>query len=263
MAWGAASQAHRPPICLRPWLGPLRWIYYWLFLAIFILGGAWNTESLDLIEVNSVSWYLLAVCLGCFPQKKKTLQKTQRAKTLSAVGLFHSQETATRVSHGRSESLRQAWSWSSDMLVRNSSKDMATWSFLWLQGCGIFQRIWPWHPLIETVFFAESPMFPSQMFKAGKAKIWFFGERSDCSDAPRDRLKSVWWLELGGTQMWTHWYPPLSPSDEQADSADGGWNASTAARRQWWPRNWRFLVPSDCSSESLRLQLVWVGIRNA
>ena len=35
-------------------------LYYWLFLAIFILGGAWNTESLDLIEVNSVSWYLLA-----------------------------------------------------------------------------------------------------------------------------------------------------------------------------------------------------------
>ena len=26
-------------------------------------------------------------------------------------------------------------------------------------------------------------MFPSQMFKSGKAKIWFFGERSDWTDA--------------------------------------------------------------------------------
>jgi apolipoprotein N-acyltransferase len=86
MACGAASQAHRPPICLRPWLGPLRWIYYWLFLAIFILGGAWNTESLDLIEVNSVAWYLLAVCLGCFLRRKKLFRRLSVPKRLALLG---------------------------------------------------------------------------------------------------------------------------------------------------------------------------------
>ena len=96
-------------LAIPGYLHPGRGLKHWIF------GSHWSEFSC-LVFTGSMS--------GVFPQKKKTLQKTQRAKTFSAVGLFHSQETATRVSHGRSESLRQAWSWSSDMLVRNSSK---TW----------------------------------------------------------------------------------------------------------------------------------------
>ena len=155
-------------LAIPGYLHPGRGLKHWIF------GSHWSEFSC-LVFTGSMS--------GVFPQKKKTLQKTQRAKTFSAVGLFHSQETATRVSHGRSESLRQAWSWSSDMLVRNSSKTWLHGAFSDSRGVASSSVSDLGIHWLKPFFLLKLQCFPSQMFKSGKAKIWFFGERSDWTDA--------------------------------------------------------------------------------